>query len=126
MVPHFDFSIYFVLWQYVVVSYRLPFTAVLVSLMISISKEKEAAFLKFCQFTSSAAWSQISLFSFYLILISYIHTSIVDKNSLLFFLCIYFGELWTALILFFGCQPSYTHLMPLIFLCNLVWLAVFS
>lgn len=50
----------------------------------------------------------------------------MDKNSLLFFLCIYFGELWTALILFLGCQPSYTHLTPLIFLCNSVSLAAFS
>lgn len=30
--------------------------------MINISKEKEAAILKFYQITSSAAWSQFSLF----------------------------------------------------------------
>lgn len=69
---------------------------------------------------------EVGFLYFYLIIISYIHTSIVDKNSPLFFLCIYFGELWTALILFLGCQPIYTHLTPLVLLCKSVGLAAFS
>lgn len=57
--------------------------------MVNISKEKEAAFLKFYQIISCAAWNQTFLFLLDLIIISYIHTSIVDKNSPLFFFYVY-------------------------------------
>lgn len=52
---HFYFSFHAVLWQYVVIFYHLLLTAVWVSKMINISKEKEAGFLKFYQITSFAA-----------------------------------------------------------------------
>lgn len=121
---HFYISINSVLWQYVGIFCYVSFTAVWVSKMIDISKEKEAAFFKFHQVISLLL--KVRFLYFYLIIISCIYTSIVDNNSLLFFLCIFFGELWTALILSLGCQPSYRHLTPLIFLCNWVSLAAFS
>uniref|UniRef100_A0A2I2Y5X8 Uncharacterized protein n=1 Tax=Gorilla gorilla gorilla TaxID=9595 RepID=A0A2I2Y5X8_GORGO len=80
---HFCISINSVLWQYAGIFYHVLFTAVWVSKMIDISKEKEADFFKFHQIISLLL--EVRFLHFYLIIISCIHTSIVDNNSLLFF-----------------------------------------